>query len=151
MVKNPHASEGDARDVGLIPGLGRSPRSCCCSVTLSYLTLCDPMECSLPGFPVLPYLPELAQTHVHSVGDAIQPSHPLPSPSPLALNLSQHQSLVQWVSSWHQVAKDWSFSFSINPSSEYSGLISFRMDWLALLAVQGTLKSLLQQYSFHRH
>ena len=76
--------------------------------------------------------------------DAIQPFHPLSSPSPPALNLSQHQGLFKWVSSSHQVAKVWSFSFSISPSSEHSGLISFRMDWLDLLAVQGTLKSRLQ-------
>ena len=87
------------------------------------------------------------QIHVHRVGDAIQPSHPLSSPSPPTLNLSQHQSLFQWVSSSHQVANYWSFSFSISPSNEYSGLISFRMDWLDLLAVQGTLNSLLQNHS----
>ena len=83
----------------------------------------------------------------HWVGDAIQPSHPLSSPSPPALNLSQHQGLFKWVSSSHQVAKVLDFSFSINPSNDYSGLISFRMDWLDLLAVQGTLKSLLQHHS----
>ena len=105
------------------------------------------MNCSTPGFPVFHYLAEFAQTHVHWVSDAIQPSHPLSSPSPPALNLSQNQGLFQWVSSSHQVAKYWSFSFSISPSSEYSGLISFRMDRLDLLAVQGTLKSLLQQHS----
>ena len=86
--------------------------------------------------------PEFAQTHVHQVSDAIQPSHPLSSPSPPPFNLSQHQGLFQWVNSLHQVAKVWSFSFSISPSSEYSGLISFRMDWLNLLSVQGALKSL---------
>ena len=75
-------------------------------------------------------------------GDAIQLSHPLSSPSLPAFSISQHQGLSQWVSSSHQVAKYWSFSFSISPSNEYSGLISFRMDWLDLLAVQGTLKSL---------
>ena len=75
------------------------------------------------------------------------PSHPLWSPSPPALNLSQHQSLFKWVSASHQVAKYWSFSFNISPSSEHPGLISFRMDWLDLLAVQGTLKSLLQLHS----
>jgi len=103
-----------------------------------------------PGLPVHHQLPELAQTHVHQISDAIQPSHPLSSPSPPALNLSQHQGLFQWVSSSHQVAKvleSFSFSFSISPSNEYSGLISFRMDWLDLLAVQGTLKSLLQYHS----
>ena len=80
-------------------------------------------------------LPELAQTHVHRVGDAIQPSHPLSSPFPPAFNLSQHKGLF------------WSFSFSISPSSEYAGLISFRIHWLDLLAVQDTFKSLLQHQS----
>ena len=83
----------------------------------------------------------------HWVGNAIQPSHPLSSPSPLALNLSQHQALFKWVSSSHPVTKYWSFSFSISPSNEHPGLISFRMDRLDLLAVQGTLKSLLQYHS----
>ena len=75
------------------------------SVTQLYPTLCDPMDCSIPGFPVHHQLPELTQTHVHPVRDAIQPSHPLSSPSPLAFNHSQHQGLFQWVSSLHQVAK----------------------------------------------
>ena len=102
----------------------------------------------MPDFAVLlHYLLEFAQTHVHWLSDAFQPFHPLSSPSPPAFNLSQHQGLFQWVSSSHQVAKYWNFSFSISPSSEYSGLISFRMDWLDLLAVQGTLKSLLQCHS----
>ena len=87
------------------------------------------------------------QTHVHQVSDAIQPSHPLSLPSPPAPNPSQHQSLFQWVNSSHDVAKYWSFSFSIIPSKEHTGLISFRMDWLDLLLVQGTLKSLLQHHS----
>ena len=78
---------------------------CCCSVTHSCLTHCNPMDCSTPGFPVLHYLPEFTQTHVHWVSDAIQSSHPLSSPSAPALNLSQHQGLFQWVSSLHQVAK----------------------------------------------
>ena len=97
--------------------------------------------------PVHHQLPEFTQTHVHWVGDATQPSHPLSSPSPPAFNPSQHQGLFKWVSSSHQVAKLWSFSFNISPANEYSGLISFRMDWLDLLAVQGTLKSLLQHPS----
>ena len=118
---------------------------CFCSVTQSSLTLCYPMDCSMPGFPVHHQLLDLAQTHVHQVSDAIQPSHPLLSPSSPAFNLSQHQGLFQWVSSSHQVAKV--LSFSISPSNEYSGPISFRMDWLDLLAVQGTLKSLLQHHS----
>jgi len=104
------------------------------------------MDCT-PGLPVLHQLLEFAQTHVYWVSDAIQPSHPLLPPSPPAFNLSQHQGLFQRVSSSHQVAKYSSFSFSISPSNEYSGLISFRMDWLDLLAVQGTLKSLLHQHS----
>ena len=91
---------------------------------------------------------ELTQTHVHRVGDAIQPSHPLSSPSSPAPNPSQHQSLFQWVNSLHmRWPKYWSFSFSIIPSKEIPRLISFKMDWLDLLAVQGTLKSLLQHHS----
>ena len=85
-------------------------------------------------------------THVGH-GDVIQPSHSLSCPSPSAFNLSQHQDLFQWVSSLHWVAKYWSFSFNISPPNEHSGLISFRMDWLDSLAVQGTLKSLLQHHS----
>ena len=91
--------------------------------------------------------PKVTQTHIHRVSDAIQPSHPLSSPSYSAFNLSQHQGLLKRVSSSHQVAKVLEFSFSISPSNEYSGLISFRMDWLDLLAIQGTLKSLLQHHS----
>ena len=113
----------------------------------SHLTLCDPMDCSTPGFPVHHHLLELTQTHVHWISDAIQPSHPVSSPSPPTFNLSQHQGLFKWVSSSYQVAKVLDFSFSISPSSEYSELISLRMDWLDLLAVQGTFKSLLQHYS----
>ena len=85
--------------------------------------------------------PWVTQTHVHRVNDAIQPSHPLSSPSPPAPNLSQHQSLLQWVNSSHEVAKVLEFQFSIIPSKEIPGLISFRMDWLDFLAVQGTLKT----------
>ena len=110
-------------------------------------TLCDPMNCSTPGLPVHRQLPEFTQTHVHWVSDAVQPSHPLSSPSPPAFILSQHQGLFQWVSSSYQVAKVLEFTFSISPSNEHPGLISFRMDWLDLLAVQGTLKSLLQYHS----
>ena len=117
------------------------------SVAQSFPTLCDLVNCSTPGFPVHHQLPELTQTHVHRVGDAIQPSHPLLSPSPLTFNLSQHQGLLQWVSSLHQVAKYWSFIFNISPFNEYSELISFRMDWLDLLAVQRTFKSLFQHHS----
>jgi len=117
---------------------------------MSRLVLSDslrPHESQHARPPVHHQLPEFTQTHVHWVGDAIQPSHPLSSPSPPAPNPSQHQSLFQWVNSSHEVAKYWSFSFSISPSKEHPGLIPFRMDWLDLLAVQGTLKSLLQHHS----
>ena len=115
------------------------------SLAQSCPTLWDPMDCNTPGFPVHHQLLEFTQTHIHWLSDAIQPSHPLSSPSPSAFNLSQHQGLFQWVSSSHQVTLHW--SFSISPSNEYSGLISFRMDWLDLLAVLGTVKSLLQHHS----
>ena len=110
-------------------------------------TLCNPMNYCTAGLPVYHQLPEFNQTYVHLFGDALQPSHPLSSPSPPAPSLSQHQSLFQWVNSSHEVAKIWNFSFSISPSSEHQGLISFRMDWLDLLTVQGTLKSLFQHHS----
>ena len=110
-------------------------------------TLCNPMDCSTPGLPVYHQLLELTQTHVHRVSDAIQPSHPLSSPSPPGLNLSQHQGLFQWVSSPHQVARVLEFQLQHQSIRWYSGLISFRRDWLDLLAVQGTLESLLQPHS----
>ena len=91
-----------------------------------------------PGFPVHHQLPKLAQTHAHQISDPFQISHPLRSSSLPAFNLSQHQGLYQWVSSSHQVAKVLEFHFSISTSDEYSELISFRMDCLDLLAVQGT-------------
>ena len=104
------------------------------------------MDCSTPGFPVYHQLPELAQIHVHRVGDAIQPSHPLSSTSLPAFGLSQLEGLFQLVLCirW---PKYWSFNFSISPSNEYLGLISFRTDWFDLRAVQRTLKSLLQHHS----
>ena len=116
-------------------------------VTQSCPTLCDPMHCSTPGLPVHHQLPEFTQTHVHRVSDAIQQSHPLSSPSPPAPNPSQHQGLSNESTLHMRWPKYWSFSFSISPSKEIPGLISFRMDWLDLLAVQGTLKSLLQHHS----
>ena len=102
---------------------------------------------STPGLPVDHQLPESTQTHVHCVGDVIQPSNPLWSPSPPALNLSQHQGLFKWVTTSHQMAKYWSFSFNISPCNEHPGLISLRMDWLDLHVVPRTLKSLLQHHS----
>ena len=117
------------------------------SVIQSCLTLCDPMNCSTPGLPVHHQLPEPTQTHVHWVGDAIQPSHPLcpllllPSIFPSIRVFSNESALsMRW-------PKHWSFSFNIRPSNEHPGLISCRMNWLDLLAVQGTLKSLLQHHS----
>ena len=117
------------------------------SVTQSCPTLCDPMNRSTPGLPVYHQLPEFTQTHVHQVCDAIQPSHPLSSHSPPTFNLPQHQGLFQWSVLPIRWPKYWSFNFTISPSNEYSGLISFRMDWLNLFAVQGTLRSLLQNHS----
>ena len=112
---------------------------CCCSVAKLCPTLCDPMDYSTPGFPVLHYLPEFAQTHVHWVSDPIQPSHPRPPPS-LALNLSQQQGLFQWIDSLHRMAKV-SAPTPVLPMN-IRWLISFGIDWFDLLAVQGTLKSL---------
>ena len=104
------------------------------------------MDCSTPGFPVLHHLLKLAQTHVH-VSDAFQTSHPLSSPSSSAFNLSQHQGLFKESALCISWPNYWSFSFSISPSNEYPRMISFRIDWLDILAVQGTLKSLLQHHS----
>ena len=110
-------------------------------------TLCDLMNCSTPGLPVHHPLPEIIQTHVHRVTDAIQSSHPRSSPSPPppippSIRVFSNESTLRM--RW---PKYWSFSFSIIPSKEIRGLISFRMDWLDFLAVQGTLKSLLQHHS----
>ena len=117
------------------------------SVTQSCPTLCNPMNPSMPGLPVHHHLPEFTQTHVHRVHDAIQPSHPLsallllpPNPPSVRVFSSESTLRMRW-------PKYWSFSFSISPSNEHPGLISFRMDWLDLFAVQGTLKSLLQHHS----
>ena len=120
---------------------------CCCSVTKSYLILCDPMKCNTPGFPVLHYFPDFAQTHPI---ESMMPSNHLilcrallllPSVFPSIRIFSNESALlIKW-------PKYWSFSFSTSPSNEYSVFISFRIDWFDLLAVQGTLKSLLQQQS----
>ena len=110
--------------------------------SLSCVRLCDPMDCSTPGLPAHHQLPEFTQTHAHWIGDANQPSHTLLSPSLPAFRVFSNESVlcIRW-------PKYCSFSFSISPSNEYSRLISLRMDWLDLLAVQGTLKSLLQHHS----
>ena len=117
------------------------------SVTQSCPTLCNPMDCSTPGFPVCHQLPELTQIHVHQVCDAIQPSHPLSSPSPplaifpsIRVFSNESALCIRW-------PKYWSYSFNISLSNEYARLVSFKMDWLDLLAVQGTLKTLLHQHS----
>ena len=121
--------------------------SCCCSVAKSCPTLCDPMSCSMPGFPVLHYPLEFAQTHVLS-----QWCHPTISSS-AALFSSCPQSFPasgSFPMSWLFASGSqsyWSFSFSISPSNEYSGLISLKIDWFDLLAAQGTLKSLLQHHN----
>ena len=113
-----------------------------CSVAQLCLTLCKPMESSTPGFPVLHYLLEFAQMHVHWVSDAIQPSRPLSSPSPPAFNFPGIRIFSSESALWIRWPKYWSFSFRISPFNEYSGI-----DWLDLLVVQGTLKSILQHYS----
>ena len=105
------------------------------------------MNRSTPGLPVHHQLPESTQTHVHRVGDAIQASHPLSSHSPPAFNLSQNRVFSNESALRIRWPKYWSFSFNISPSNEHPRLISFRMDWLDLLEVQGTLKSLLQYHS----
>ena len=97
-------------------------------------TLCDPMNRSMPGLPVHHQLPEFTQTHVHEVGDAIQPSHPLSSPFPPAPNPSRHQGLFQSVKSSHEVAKYWSFSLSISPSNEPPGLVP--LGWTGWISLQ---------------
>ena len=118
------------------------------SVAQLCLTLCDPMYCSTPGLPIHHQLLEFTQTHVHWLGNAIQPSHPLSlSLSPPTPNPSQHQGLFRWVSSSHQVAKVLEFQLQHQSFQWILRTDSFRMDWLDLLAVQGTLKSLLQHHS----
>ena len=127
------------RLIGFISAIQFSAQSC--------PTLCNPMDCSTLGFPILHYLPELAQTHVHLVSDTIQPFHPLsplllpPSIFPSIRVLSSESALrIRWL-------KYWSFSLSLSPFNEHPGLISFRMDWFDLPAVQGTLKSLFQHHN----
>ena len=105
------------------------------------------MDCSMPGFPVLHHLPELAQTHVHWVGVAIQPAHPLSSASLLVFSFSQHQGLFKWVSSSHQVAKVLELQLQHQSFHWILRTYFLQIDWLDLLAVQGTLKSLLQHHN----
>ena len=118
---------------------------CCCSVTKSCPNLWDPMDCSTPGFSVHHHLPKFVQTHVHQVSDTTQPSQPLLPSSPLVLNLPQHQSLFQWISSLHQVTKV--LELQLQHQSCQWIFISFRIDWFDFLAIQGTLKSLLNHHN----
>ena len=121
--------------------------------SFSQVWLCDPMDHSMPGFPVHLQLPELAQTHVHRVSDAIQPSYPLSSPSSSCLQSFQHQERCWKLILSNELVlhimwpKYWSFSFSISPSNEYSELVFFSTDWFDVLAAQGALKSLPQHHS----
>ena len=131
----------------LLPLWLTSPWSLCAQFSCSVMSDCNPMDCSTPSLSVHQQLLEFAQAHVHLVNDAIQPSHPLSSPCPLpsifpSIKVFSNESVlcIRW-------PKFWRFSFSISPSNEYSQLISFRIDWLDLLGVQGTLKSLLQHHS----
>ena len=108
------------------------------SVSSVAQSLCDPMDCSTPVLPVHSHLPEPAQTHVHRIDDAIQPTHPVAFFFPCLQSFPASAVRIRWAKYW---------SFNISPSNEYSGLISFRMDWFNLLAVKGMLKSLLQHHS----
>ena len=114
--------------------------------SLSHVWLCDPMDCSMPGLPVRHQLPEFTQTHVHWVNDVIQPSHALSSPSLPAFNPSQHQGLFKWVSSSYQVAKVLEFLLQHQFFQWICRTVFFRMDWLDLLIVQATHKSLFQHH-----
>ena len=124
---------------------------CCCSVIKLCLTPRDPINCSTPGFPVLHHLPEFAQTQVHWVSDAIQPSHLLSSPSPPAFNLSQHQGISIELALCIRWPKDWGFSFSIRPSNEYSGFIILRIDWLVNLQSKGLSRVLSSTTLWEHH
>ena len=121
------------------------------SVARSCPTLCEPMDCSMPGFPVLHYLPEFVQTHVPWVGDDIQPSHPLPPPSPFAFNLSQDQGLFQWVRSLSQVAKVLELQLQHQSFLWIFRVDFFGIDWFDLLAVQVILQHYNSKASVLQH
>ena len=121
------------------------------SVAQSCPTLCDPVNRSMPGIPVHHQLLEFTQTHVHPVGDATQPSHPLSSPSPPPSILPSIRVFSNESALHIRLPKYWSFSFSISPSIEHPGLTSFRMDWLDLLAVQGTLSRVFSNTTVQKH
>ena len=139
---------GSSLNLPLLAFLWRLHHIFCCSVAKLCLIVCNPMGYNTPGFSALHYLPQFAQTHVHWVGDTIQPSHPLSSPSPPAFNLSSIRVFSNELVLHNRWPKYW--SFSISPSSKYSGLISFGINWFDLLAVQGTPKRFLQPHSLKR-
>ena len=120
---------------------------CCCSVAQSCPTLCDSMDCSMPGLPVPHHPPAFVQVHVHCISDTIQPSHPLMPSSPLPSIFPSIRDFFNELSVHIRWTKYWSFSFSIGPSSEYSGLSSLKIYWFDLLPGQGTFKSLLQHHN----
>ena len=136
------SKSGEIGQLCLFPRINEFLKSCCSVVS----KLCDPMDCSMSGFLVLHHLLELAQTYVHWVSDAIQPSCTLSSPSPafifpsIRVFSNETALCIRW-------PKYWGFSFSISPSNKYSGLICFRIDWFDLFTVHWTLKSLLQHHS----
>ena len=121
--------------------------SCCYPVAQSCLTLCDSMDCSTQGFPVLHYLLEFAYINAHWVSDAIQPSHPLPPTLVPALNLSQHQGVLKWIGSSHQLVKVLELQLQHQSFQWIFRVDFFKIDWFDLLVLQGTLKSLLQHCS----
>ena len=127
-------------------------RSVFCYFVQFCQTHCNAMNCSMPGFPVLSHLTHFAQTHAQWVSETIEPSHPLSPSSPPAFNLSQCQGLLPWLSSSHHIPTYLAFSFSVSPSHEYSGLISFRIDWFDLLAVHWPSRvfsnTIVQKYRF---
>ena len=147
---SPDSSEGNYAGAWVLGGLvlwGPSlETSCCCLVTKLCPTLCESIDCSTPGFPVLHHLPEFVQTHIYGVSDAIQLSHPLSPPSTPVLNPSQDHVFSNESALHIRWPKYWSLSFSMNPSSDYSRSISFRIDWLISLQCKG-LSSLLQHHS----
>ena len=148
LVFLPGESHGQRRLMGYsLQGHKESDTTELSSVQSLRVQLCEAMDCCMLSFPVHHQLPEATQTHVHQVSDAIQPSHPLPSPSPPAFSPSQNQGLSNESILLFRWTKYWSFSFRIKLSNEYSGLNSFRIDWFELLVVQRTLKCLLPGHS----
>ena len=120
----------DRNQYDIVKQLSSDEKFCCCSVTQSCPTLCDPMNYSMPGFPVLHFLPEFAQTHVHWISDGFQPSHSLSPPSPPAFSLSQQQGLFQWVSFLYQVAKVLELQLQHQSCQTNPFRVDFLQDWI---------------------